>query len=279
MKRQLDKTRPFAVLLAVLLAACGGTDLKITLPEPPDQVQAGDAGDEFFPEEDANVPDEGERDAGDDGRDGGDEATDAGAPDAGPSPQDAGSSEEEDDAGSSADASVVLPEGPTEFELSVIDEMNLARTEPKAYAETYIAPLSGQFSATYFNETIEEMTSMDPVGALVHVDGLWRMAKTHVLTQGPTGKTGHDRADGSSFQDNVYAFSRSFRTAGENIAYGTNTARDIVIQLLVDDGIESRGHRKNMLSSKFTQTGVGFGSHSYYRYECVIDYADGWVDR
>ena len=145
-------------------------------------------------------------------------------------------------------------EGPTEFELSVIDEMNLARTAPKDYANTYIAPRSSEFSAAYFNECLEEMRSMAPVGEI-----------------------GHDRVNGLSFSEDIRNYG-SFTSAGENIAYGSTTARDIVVRLLVDDGIESRGHRKNLLSKDFTSTGVGYAPHTVYRYECVIDYAGGWKE-
>ena len=168
-------------------------------------------------------------------------------------------------------------EGPTEFELSVIDEMNLARTAPKNYADTYIAPRSSEFSAAYFNECLEEMRAMAPVGELVHARGLWKMARAHAESQGAAGEIGHDRVNGLTFSQDIRNYG-SFTSAGENISYGSTTARDIVVRLLVDDGIESRGHRKNLLSKDFTSTGVGYAPHTVYRYECVIDYAGGWKD-
>ena len=262
-------SKPLALLLSsfvlpLTLIACGET-----LWPPPDVTMA-DGG----TNPDSGVP------SG--GKDGGssDHAHDAGTgQDAGRPPvsdTDAGSDGGLflDDAGT-GDAG---EDAPTEFELSVIDEMNLARTAPKEYAETYIAPLSGQFSAAYFNECIAEMTAMAPVGALTHADGLWRMARAHATDQGAAGEVGHDRVDGSTFSDVVRQYG-TFTAAGENISYGKNTARGIVIQLLVDDGVESRGHRKNLLSNTFTTCGVGFAAHTYYRYECVIDYAANWHDK
>lgn len=35
-----------------------------------------------------------------------------------------------------------------------------------------------------------------------------------------------------------------FKTAGENIAYVAATGREIVVSLLVGDGVSSRGHRR-----------------------------------
>ena len=59
---------------------------------------------------------------------------------------------------------------------------------------------------------------------------------------------------------------------GENISYGDDNARNIVIQLLVDDGVPSRGHRKNILNFKFDEVGVSVGKHSGYGSMCVIDF-------
>lgn len=179
-----------------------------------------------------------------------------------------------DDGGGEPD----IPEGPSELEMAIVEEMNLARADPKAYAETYIAPRQSGFSALYFNECMDEMKAMAPVGSLSHVDGLWRMAKTHALTQGQAGEVGHDRVDGTTFSDAARQFGASFSYVGENISYGVPDARGVVIQLLVDDGVESRGHRKNLLNGRFTQTGVGCADHATYRIECVIDYGENWVD-
>lgn len=77
----------------------------------------------------------------------------------------------------------------------------------------------------------------------------------------------------------IIASAGTYSAAGENISYGVNTARGIVIQLLVDDGVSSLGHRKNMLSTTFDSAGVAYGEHKYYRCMCVIDFAKNWNDK
>ena len=57
---------------------------------------------------------------------------------------------------------------------------------------------------------------------------------------------------GSPFQM-ITAFGLSYRTAGENIARGQQTPQDVV-----NAWMNSSGHRANILSSAYTQIGVGY---------------------
>lgn len=66
---------------------------------------------------------------------------------------------------------------------------------------------------------------------------------------------------------------------GENISYGYDDARKIVIQLLEDDNVLNRGHRKNILSRAFTHVGIGCGTHKRYNYMCVQDFAERYKDK
>jgi uncharacterized protein YkwD len=63
---------------------------------------------------------------------------------------------------------------------------------------------------------------------------------------------------GSPFQM-IRAFGLSYRTAGENIAYGYTTP-----QAVVNGWMNSSGHRANILSSSYTQIGVGYVSQGNY---------------
>ena len=63
---------------------------------------------------------------------------------------------------------------------------------------------------------------------------------------------------------------------GENIAYGQySSARGMVINLIIDDGVQNRGHRKNQFDPTFAKAGVSCGSHPRYETMCVIDFSSG----
>ena len=63
----------------------------------------------------------------------------------------------------------------------------------------------------------------------------------------------HNRPDGSSCFTVLGEKGISYRTAGENIAVGYQTAQQVF-----NAWMNSEGHRKNILSEKFTQMGVGY---------------------
>ena len=63
---------------------------------------------------------------------------------------------------------------------------------------------------------------------------------------------------GSPFQM-IRNFGISFRTAGENIAYGQQTP-----QTVVNSWMNSSGHRANILNAAYTQIGVGYVENGRY---------------
>ncbi|WP_241426657.1 SafA/ExsA family spore coat assembly protein [Dysosmobacter acutus] len=63
---------------------------------------------------------------------------------------------------------------------------------------------------------------------------------------------------GTPFQM-IKSFGLTYRTAGENIAYGQSTP-----QAVVNAWMNSSGHRANILNPSYTQIGVGYVANGHY---------------
>jgi uncharacterized protein YkwD len=184
----------------------------------------------------------------------------------------------------------------TGLEKDVVLEMNKARSSPKKYAELYIQPRLRYYSGNNYSEpgqitivtregkkAVEDcaaaLSRMQSSPLLTPELGLSRGAKDHTADQGKTGQTGHNGSDRSTPFTRIERYGGGYNRAGENLAYGSRTGRDIVVDLLVDDGVPSRGHRANIMDRRFTQTGVSCGTHPQFRTMCAITYANGYVNK
>jgi uncharacterized protein YkwD len=163
----------------------------------------------------------------------------------------------------------------------VIAEINLARTAPQRYAQIVTGRLSGYRGIEgqkVVREAVRFLEKARPLPALTFSDGIAQGALTHVLDLGPSGRNGHRGTNGSQPWDRMARFGQWRGHAGENIDYGLHDARTIVVRLIVDDGVKSRGHRKNIFSPNYRVAGAASGFYARYGAMCVIDFAGAFVE-
>ena len=174
-------------------------------------------------------------------------------------------------------------------------ETNLVRQDPRAYA-AHLSALLPRFEGTLLErpgrpmlrteegaaavrEAIAVLGARKPVQALRWSKGLAAGAADHVEDQGPVGGLEHRGTDGSDPARRAERRGRWLGAMAENIAFGDNPARQVVIQLLVDDGVADRGHRDNILDPRWGVEGVACGPHRVYRQICVMNYAVRYQER
>ena len=165
----------------------------------------------------------------------------------------------------------------TAVEKDIILELNMVRSDPKKYADLYIKQSIATNAAA--KELYNELLKTPSRVLLQPKKGLSQAAKDHVADTGPKGIIGHTGSNGNSMGDRMNRYGTWRSGASENISYGYNTAREIVIQLLVDDGVAGRGHRKNIMDANARYVGIAVGTHSKYRYMCVQDFANDYTDK
>ncbi|HJW10085.1 MAG TPA: CAP domain-containing protein [Holophagaceae bacterium] len=175
----------------------------------------------------------------------------------------------------------------------VLDEINRARANPKATA-ALLRPWLDRFGGKLLRlegevdlvtqegrpavaEAIAFLESTKPLPPLSWSDGLFLAAQDHAREQAD-GATGHAGKHGSTPFERMERYGRWQDTAGEAIGYGPEDPRRVVLNLLVDDGVPGRGHRKELFNPEFHVAGAAFGTHAEYGHLCVIDFAGGFVE-
>jgi uncharacterized protein YkwD len=175
-------------------------------------------------------------------------------------------------------------------EKDVLLEMNMVRSDPAKYAELYIVPTLAFFRGTRYevpgeislrtfegsrsvNDCVNSLRRMKAVPPLLPERGLFLAARDHALDMGKSGRRGHTGGDGSTLIRRINRYGIWDVSCGENIDYGYATGREIVLRLLIDDGVPSRGHRRNIMNGRFLKVGISTGPHKHSEYICVIDYA------
>lgn len=170
----------------------------------------------------------------------------------------------------------------------IVAELNAARTDPAAYARKARAlralfngdrieqpgeiDLVTREGPAAVDEAIAFLEGQAPLPALRDTPGLARAAADHAAEQSRTGAVGHDGADGSSPSDRMRRRGR-WTATGEAIAYGPDRAEDVILQLIVDDGVPDRGHRRILFNPAYTLVGAACAPHPVWRRVCVLDFA------
>ncbi len=172
---------------------------------------------------------------------------------------------------------------------AVIKEMNFARQNPTAYAELiegvrarsdgHVLVLPGETKVVTregfraVDEAVHFLKSVSPLQPLTISPGLCRGAADHCAEQS-NGAVGHGNPAKRMSRYGTWAASW-----GENIAYGKKSARDVVVALIIDDGIPGRKHRENIFASKFNYAGAAYGAHARYGSVCSMDFAGAYFER
>jgi len=171
----------------------------------------------------------------------------------------------------------------------IVEEHNKVRENPKSYipvCEKYIKYFKGNIlnkpgldygietneGKDAYSECIEFLKKQKPVQALKHDDGLSKASQDHADDIGANGSCDHTGSDGSQADERVDRYVQWDVTICENIDFGATTGEEILISLLVDDGVTDRGHRKNIFNDKLSYIGVGAGPHTEYGVCSVMDY-------
>lgn len=184
----------------------------------------------------------------------------------------------------------------TKEEFNVVRELNRIRQYPKHYGaflrdlrDKYYRdglwrlpkriPIRMQEGPEVFDEAIQFLETVEPCPPLVINETLAKAALEHVKNQGPSGETGHRGLDGSKSSDRIERYGTYTTVAGEIINYGPEVPRYSVLQLVLDDGVPNRGHRKAVFNREFRVAGPAIGPHKTYGSMTVVVLVDDYLPK
>jgi hypothetical protein len=153
----------------------------------------------------------------------------------------------------------------TKEEKDIIYILNLMRQYPKQFAETVVKKWPAKkgnhlLEVPEYQSLLKDLMAMKPQPLLKPDSNLWVSARCHAEMSGRAGYLGHERVSKNCIAN--------FR--GECCHYGYSNALEIVMSLLIDEGVPSLGHRR-ILTGNYHWAGVSMMPHSEYGYNTVID--------
>lgn len=186
-------------------------------------------------------------------------------------------------------------ESTADREARIVAEVNALRTNPSAYAAHIEARLPyyrgttlrlpGMIAirtvegAAAAREAVAELRRTTPLSTLEPAAALMASARDHVRDIGPKGMLSHDGSGGETLADRISRYAQCWDYIAENISFGPETPRSVVVDLVIDDNVRDRGHRRILLDPKLRRIGAACGPHSIYRTVCVLDFAGEVVEK
>lgn len=176
---------------------------------------------------------------------------------------------------------------------AVIREMNLARQNPALYA-TFVQDVRSRMTGNQLvlpghtrlhtregtaavDEAIRFLKNAQPLTPLAFSRGMSRAAADHCADQAEGG-FGHEGRDRSHAGQRLARYGNVAGSWGENVSYGKSSARDVVLALIIDDGLPGRKHRANIFNPNFNFAGAAFGPHARFGTMCNMDFAGMYAE-
>ena len=159
----------------------------------------------------------------------------------------------------------------TEEEQKVVLFMNMARFDGPLFASTFLDAYVAENkveNSSYLRSLYKDLKKTSGLVPFQVEGDLTSVAQGHADLSGRTGHTGHKNSDKrfAPLRGNPYT------AWAENCSYGYKDAVEIVISLLIDEGVKGEGHRINILNEEFNSVGVAIYPHKTYKTNCVIDF-------
>ena len=169
----------------------------------------------------------------------------------------------------------------------VISESNRIRTNPKAYIpilEEYLQNFDGNLlkfpgknelleteeGPRAYKEAIEFLKNQKPINIIEFDEEASKVAEEYAKFLSNSKE--EQIEDETQIEQRVEKYIDYDYAISESIDFGGSSGVEVIVNLLVDDGVKDRIHRENLFSNKFEYYGVAVFEHKEYDFCTVIDY-------
>lgn len=122
-------------------------------------------------------------------------------------------------------------------------------------------------------EAIDFLKTQKPVPELALNEEITKACRDHIEDIGPKGMTTHEGSDGSNIGDRIEQYCEWDGAVAENMDFGFKKAENILLNMIIDDGVEERFQRINLFNPEFKKIGIAIGEHKIYGICAVIGFS------
>jgi uncharacterized protein YkwD len=182
-----------------------------------------------------------------------------------------------------------------ELKQSIFQELNKLRSHPKSYIpilenqmnqfkdNILVRPnntsIETNEGSAAFEEAIIFLMSKAAVNPLELDERLCQAAEDLVNDIGPKGLVSHEGTQGKSLSDRIETYCEWNTCCGESIEIGGISGEEIIVSLLVNDGVADRGDRVNLFKNEYKIVGISCGNHKEYGTVTVLNFCGGVRDK
>lgn len=163
-----------------------------------------------------------------------------------------------------------LRTNPKNFIPKLRDSLN--HFKDKIYKKPDEEPIQTFEGVSAINEAIQFLKNQIPVHELTLNKDISQACRDHLNDIGPKGLTTHEGSNGSNLGERIEKYCEWDGSIAENLDFGFKKAENILLNMIIDDGVKERFQRLNLFSPEFNIVGIAAGPHKDYGICVCIGY-------
>jgi uncharacterized protein YkwD len=149
---------------------------------------------------------------------------------------------------------------------------SLNHFKEKIYCKPDEAPIQTYEGDSAVKEAIQFLMNQKPVQELTLNKDITQACRDHINDIGPKGLTMHEGSDGSDIGERIEKYCEWDGATAENLDFGFKKAENILLNMIICDGVKERFQRMNLFNPEFKFVGIAAGYHKDYGICVCIGY-------